>query len=277
MMRSGLCASTQAELDRFFAALTGEPGRWREVSDRAFSQARRGFSARVFDRLNAQLLEQLSARIKAARWQGLRVVAADASRLSVSTRQGAELTHDHWAFALYLPGVELTLRASLHPADGRERQMLFEALDRLKPGRDLLVLDRGYPGNVHLAALAQRGLAFCVRVDATGWNCVSDFMRSGQSERIVALRTPRASECRTHEIVCQPTAVRLIRDITPSGRVRMLMTNLLDPDAFRQRSSARSITAAGASKKPEAPAHARSRLGSDLSGPAAGLRRQSAG
>jgi len=41
---------------------------------------------------------------------------------------------DQRLFALYLPGAELTLHASVHGADGAERQMLFEALSykRLK-------------------------------------------------------------------------------------------------------------------------------------------------
>ena len=41
--------------------------------------------------------------------------------------------------------------------------MLFEALDELDAGRDLLVLDRGYVGNTMVASLAQRGLGFCLR------------------------------------------------------------------------------------------------------------------
>lgn len=64
------------------------------------------------------------------------------------------------------------LHASLHAADGSERQMLFEALDGVQPQTDLLVLDRGYPGNALAAALPQTQRHFCWRVDATGWTCV---------------------------------------------------------------------------------------------------------
>jgi hypothetical protein len=48
--------------------------------------------------------------------------------LQVSTQRGAEFDADHCAFALHLPGAELTSHAGLHPAHGAERQMLFEAL-----------------------------------------------------------------------------------------------------------------------------------------------------
>ena len=232
MMLSGMCASVQSELDRLFATLTGEIGRRREVCDRAFSKARRGFSAQAFDALRAQLLEQLAPRLDAQRWQGLRVVAADASRLRVSTRAGAALGADHWAFALFLPGAEQTLHASLHPADASERQMLFEALGELDCEGDLLVLDRGYVGNAPVAWLCQGGHSFCLRVEATGWGCVKAFLRSGLAEQHVTLAAPTRADCATYEIERLPSAVRLVRDVTPNGRVRVLMTNLLDAQAF---------------------------------------------
>ncbi len=146
MMLSGMCTSVQAALDEMFAQSHGLTGRWRECSDRAFAKMRRGFSAQVFDQLNVTLLALARPLMDAHRWHGLRVVAADGSRLCVSTRRGAELDADHYAFALYLPGAELTLHATLHPADGSERQMLFESLDATEPD-DLLVLDRGLIGN----------------------------------------------------------------------------------------------------------------------------------
>lgn len=228
MMISGMCASVQAELDSFFGRLQCTPARLREVSAQAFSKARRGFSARVFDLAGERLLHLARPQIEASCWNGHRVVAADASRLRVSTRTTAALQPDHYAFALFLPGTELTLHASLHPADGSERQMLFEALDTLDAERDLLVLDRGYVGNAMAATLAQRGQAFCLRVDASGWRCVRDFLRANEAERVVTLAAPNAEDARMYELARTATTVRLIRHVAPNGHVRILMTNLLD-------------------------------------------------
>ncbi|EQD63897.1 transposase IS4 family protein, partial [mine drainage metagenome] len=144
----------QAALDDLFAQTCASVVRSRACSDRAFAKMRRGFSAQLFDRLNDELIGLARPLIDAHRWQGLRVVAADGSRLQVSTRRGADLQADHYAFALYLPGAELTLHAALHPADGSERQMLFEALAATSDD-DLLVLDRGLIGNTMAAMLAQ--------------------------------------------------------------------------------------------------------------------------
>ncbi len=227
MMLSGMCTSVQVALDEMFAQSHGLTGRLRECSDRAFAKMRRGFSAQVFDQLNVTLLELARPLMDAHRWHGLRVVAADGSRLCVSTRRGAELDADHYAFALYLPGAELTLHATLHPADGSERQMLFESLDATEPD-DLLVLDRGLIGNTMAAILAQAQRAFCMRVDASGWACVKAFLRSGEAQRIVTLAAPHAADAITYELRRETTTVRLIRDVTPTGSVRILMTSLLD-------------------------------------------------
>ncbi len=151
---------------------------------------------------------------------------------AVSTRAGRDLAADHYAFALYLPGAELTLAASRHANDGSERQMLFEALDAVQPLTDLLVLDRGLLGACMVAILTQSQRHFCLRVDASGWACVRDFLRSGDIERHVTLAAPGASDAQTYAVKRTPTRVRLIRDVTPGGSVRVLMTSLLDAEHY---------------------------------------------
>ncbi|MBX3700433.1 MAG: hypothetical protein KF903_05465 [Dokdonella sp.] len=175
----------QTQLDSLFAQIGGAPVRVHGATRQAFAKVRRGFSATVFDTLSAHLLRLAQPCIDAHRWHGLRVVAADESRLRVSTRKGAALEADRYAFGLYLPGAELTLHAALHGADGCERQMLFEALDATEAD-DLLVLDRGLIGNTVVASLRQRGRHFCMRVDASGYACVRAFLRSGKSEALGA-------------------------------------------------------------------------------------------
>lgn len=231
MMISGMCTSVQAALDDLFAQITDSSVRVRGCSDRAFSKARRGFSWQVFVDLNQRLLQWAQPWLDAFRWQGLRVVAADGTRLRVSTRRGAQLDADHAAFALYLPGAEVTLHAALGPADASEHQMLFEALD-VTADHDLLVLDRGFTGSALVAALVQRQRDFCMRVDASGWACVKQFLHSQQREQIVTLKPPSQADATTYELRCIPTQVRLIRDQTPTGSVRVLMTSLLDAQRY---------------------------------------------
>jgi hypothetical protein len=49
---------------------------------------------------------------------------------------------------------------------------------------------------------------------------------------VVTLDAPSERDARDYELARTPTTVRLIRDVTPSGRVRVLMTSLLDAGRY---------------------------------------------
>ncbi len=164
------------------------------------------------------------------RWRGLRVVAGDASVLMPALRpcplKRSAADPDQRLFALYLPGSELTLHASVHSAQLSERSMLVEALDHLGPD-DVLVLDRGYPAAWLVALLNARGIRFVMRCDNnSGWAAAKAFMRSGADEAWVTLNVPNAQDVR--DWGCPPEAprVRLVRQVAPNGAVRVLATNL---------------------------------------------------
>lgn len=54
------------------------------------------------------------------------------------------------------------------------------------------------------------------------------------AEQQVTLKAPTRANCATYEIERIPSVVRLIRDVTPNGRVRVLMTNSFStPKPFR--------------------------------------------
>lgn len=144
-MLSGFKASVQNELNAFFAHLANQADLIRLVSAQAFSKARKQFSHQAFARLNQQLMTLVEHHLSVPRWHGLRVVAADASKMQLFlTDASRRCVREVAAFALYLPGLEMTLSAELYNARVGERQMLFEHLDKLNKD-DLLVLDRGYP------------------------------------------------------------------------------------------------------------------------------------
>ena len=82
-MISGFKASVQNELNAFFASLANQADLVRKSSAQAFSKARKGFSATAFTRLNDRLLELVCTHMNVPRWYGLRVVAADASKMQL--------------------------------------------------------------------------------------------------------------------------------------------------------------------------------------------------
>lgn len=227
----------QSELDAFFANLANRADLIREVSAQAFAQARKQVSAAAFTLLNDHFLILVDEHFGFPHWHGLRIVAGDATDLRLTlcgnTRNGKRFvrhTIDAKGFALYLPGIEMTLAAKLYSTDVGERQMLFEHLDKLRRN-DLLVLDRGYPACWLFAALLQRGHHFCMRVDGLNYKVIQAFRRSGLAEQIVLLPAPRKQDALDYGIDATPCQVRLIRQVF-GHKVRVLVTSLLDLDAY---------------------------------------------
>lgn len=230
-MRAG---SQQSMLDGFYAALVGEVGLERGVSDRAFAQARARLHMPALGWLNEHLVEQARRAGMVPLWRGLRLVAADASVLMPAVRAchrtACAASADQRLFALYLPGAELTLHAAVHSARESERAMLVEALDKLG-AQDVLVLDRGYPAAWLVQLLNERGIRFVMRCDnGSGWPAVREFMRGNQAEVSVTLNVPSARDAQDWGCRRVAPAVRLVRHVAPSGAIRVLATNLGDAE-----------------------------------------------
>ena len=225
----------QGELDVFFANLRGRTRLLREVSASAFSKARHRLRANLFDTLNNELLRHVDTQVGSAPlWQGLRVLAADASklRLTLLDSNGRRGIKEAMLFGIFRPGIELFDTLLLHSCAVGERQALFERLDRCSRN-EVLVLDRGYPGAWLVATLLARGVPFCMRCDSSStFKAVTTFMRSDQAEAQVTLPAPNRQDAQDYECPRQPSTVRLIRQTTPQGKVRVLMTSLLDEAAY---------------------------------------------
>ena len=181
------------------------------------------------------------------RWHGLRVVAADASDFMAAVRaykpklppkpqpdsnprpklQKTAASASQHLFSMYLPGTELTLLAELHGMQVGERQMLFEALSHLKPG-DVLVLDRGYPASWLVAYLNEHNIKFCMRCDKTktGWKAMRSLLASGQEQVVTTLKKPNAQDVADYGLLGQAPELRLVRHVTPDGKIWVLATNL---------------------------------------------------
>ena len=222
--------SQQLTVDGFFAAIGGSAVPLCGVSDRAFAKARNHLHLPALQSLNDWVVRRADEAGLVQRWHGLRVVAADASvlmpalRPCLQSRSAAE--PDQRLFALYLPGAELTLHASVHSSVVGERSMLMQALDALGP-LDVLVLDRGYPASWLVAALNARGIRFVIRCDNDGgWGAVKNFVRSGLEQAQVELAAPSASDAQDWGCSRDKPSVRLVRQCAPNGQVRVLVTNL---------------------------------------------------
>jgi hypothetical protein len=243
--------SQQAMLDGFFASVCGSEGLLREVSDRAFAKARDRLYWPAMVSLNDLVVRRADEAGLIERWCGLRVVAADASLLMPAVRpcllSRSAAQPDQRLFALFLPGAELTLHASVHSAQVAERSMLVQALDLLGPD-DVLVLDRGYPAAWLVALLNARGIRFVMRCDNDGgWGATRAFMRSGAAEANVTLKPPGTYAIGAAQAARRPCA--WCDRPRPTGR-SACSPPTWTPNSLTPRCLATSTTSAGASRKP---------------------------
>ena len=232
---SGLQSAVQSELDRFFAPLGNRADSLRVVSAQAFSKARVKISALAFSQINHHLIALVEQHLAIPRWRGLRVVAADGSKVRLTLmKEGVRSVVEGVAFGLSLPGIELFLDFVLHEPVCDERQMLFEAIDEgVLRADDLRVLDRGFPSRWRVSMLTARRIPFCIRCDNSGgFKAVRCFLASGLVEKVVSLRPPDAGDAANYGCPRVPTAVRLIRVVTPNGKIPVLMTSLFDELAY---------------------------------------------
>ena len=232
--------SQQVSLDTFFGSLCDTASLVRGVSDRAFAKARERLYMPALSSLNELVVRRADEAGLVPRWYGLRVVAADGSVLMPAVRAShlprSTASPDQRLFAMFLPGAELTLHAEVYSALESERALLVEALDKLSSA-DVLVLDRGYPAAWLVALLLERGIHFCMRCDnASGWTAARSFIRSGAAEAWVTLNAPSAGDDEAWNCGRAGPRVRLVRQISPGGAVRVLVTDLDDQaypcDAF---------------------------------------------
>lgn len=223
----------QSELDRFFANLRNRADSLREVSAQAFSQARYKISALVFSDVNRHLMDLVETHLPTPRWHGLRIVAGDGSKVRLTVMsEGVRSIVEGMAFGLLLPDRDLFLHFALHEPLCDERQMLVEGIDTLNRD-DLLILDRGFPSRWLIRMLTEMGVHFCIRCDSSGgFNAVKAFMASGLTERLVCLPAPDRADAEAYQCLTQPTIVRLVRVVTPNGRIHVVMTSLLDSLAY---------------------------------------------
>ena len=224
-------ASQQVMLDSFFGSLGGDGDLHRVISDRGFAKARDRLSWNALQRLNAFVVQTADRLGLVERWRGLRVVAADASVFFPAVRtctnlKGFAASPNQRLFSLFLPGAELTLYAQVHGERTSERQMLFEALAQLGPG-DVLVLDRGYPATWLVAYLNEHKIRFCMRCDKlNGWKAMRALLDSESTEAMVTLKKPNQRDVTDYQCSGAAPQLRLVRHVTPDGKIWVLATNL---------------------------------------------------
>ena len=238
----------QRELDEFYKSLNRRDLKIREISKSALSQARAKLNEWAFIRLNEVAATTFYENAAYYVWNGMRTLAVDGTRLVLPNHpsiieefglhhfgpQGDSPRSLALASVLYDVFNQVTIDAQIAPYSESEGDLLSIHLDKIQCG-DLLLLDRGYPCFWLLFMLKARGIEFCVRLKASWWLKVKEFVESGQKERIVSLSLPKKDRKKLKDYPgFQDTTVlcRLLRIELESGEVEVLCTSLTDTEKY---------------------------------------------
>jgi len=230
-----LKSAIQYELDRFYAQLLSREVPQREITQSAFTQARRKLKHEAFVELNDRAVSAFYADAPIRRWHSYRVLAVDGTTLRLP-----DTPRVRKSFAA-APG-EVPLGRLVELYDVLNQIMIGAELSQLEIGEgylaecllpraqagDLVLYDRGFPSFYLLALHASLGVDYCMRSPLRRFKAVTEFLASGASEQWVAIAPcPKArQDCLRNGLDASPIRVRLIRIELPSGEIEVLMTSL---------------------------------------------------
>ena len=123
--------------------------------------------------------------------------------------------------------------AQMESFDTSEATLCDKHLGFMKKG-DLVIFDRYYASHYLFSVLLHKKVHFLFRMRDHSWNCVKSFIASGLKDQVVALKVyPYSKVARKIPAnVEKVIKVRLVKQVTRTGEVRVYATSLLDQQAY---------------------------------------------
>jgi hypothetical protein len=243
----GLKRSLQRELNSFYQRLQQKDFLLQHVTKGAFSRARAKLKPEAFVELNDVGINNFYRNAPYQQWQGFRLLASDGSTAVLPNHPSIKKEFGITKFGPYANSPRSVARISLlydvlnfTTLDGQigsyntsERQLLKQHLDKITPGTDLLLLDRGYPSYGLMFELQARGIHYCIRLRDDWW-IEARKLCGGDEDRAVVFQLPKNKK----ELYKQyPDAnidirCRLVSVTLTDGSKEVLCTSLLDQNDF---------------------------------------------
>ncbi|MDX2245693.1 MAG: IS4 family transposase [Bacteroidia bacterium] len=213
----------------------------------AFVQRRKLIKASFFQVFFHHTAAVFSRRFAAKTWHGLRLMAIDGTGLRIPDEWGLgehfgwhqnqhrDVPSTRWLVCLDLLN-HLLDEVELHPRSQDEKSLAAPLVARWSPST-LCIYDRGF-GSYAFPWLHQHHGSHClIRLKTTFSPIVIDFLAAGHAEQIVhtplSERAVRSLRKMGYEVNRTPELTyRLIRVELPTGETEVLMTTLLDTQAF---------------------------------------------
>jgi len=242
--------SIQLHLREFFAILGGGA---HTVTAGAWTQARAKLRHTAFIELNKVAVigtfygnEDQPVEL----WHGHRLLAIDSSTLrlpntaavfehfggQVAAKSGVRVPHARLS-VLHDCLNRIGIDAVLGGFRQGELSLALSHLEQLRPG-DVVLADRGYAGYLFLARLSARGAHFIVRCPLSSFAGADTLYKRARDGASLVVNLPATPACRAQaraEGAPLELKVRFVSVRLPTGQLEVLVSSLLDEEAFPAR------------------------------------------
>lgn len=205
---------------------------------------------KVFKRLNLWVCQVFYSQMKYKKWKGFRILAIDGSTLRLPNHHslegkfskhafGAKRTVEHWMSRIsFLYDVlnNTVIDAQMEGFDTSEATLCDQHLGFLRKG-DLVMFDRYYASHYLFSVLTHKHIHFLFRMRDHSWKCVKELIASKSTDEIVDLEVYPYSKVakKIPGNVARKVRVRLIKQVSRSGEIRVYATSLLDENQYSKR------------------------------------------
>lgn len=238
--------SLQRELNSFYQQLQGKDFSIYHVSKSAFTHSRRKLKPEAFKELNEVGTDTFYKNASYIVWSGFRLLSIDGSTLMLPRHSSIE---QEFGTVNFGPGADrprsiatlsvlydvlnlLTLDVQLGGYKTSEKELALKHLARIEPGKDLLLMDRGYPGLGLMYELQAQGIDYCIRMQEGWWLEVRSMLSSGERDKEVTFQLPTKEKHLLTKYNTDSRAIkcRLIVVELEDGGKEVLCTSVLDKE-----------------------------------------------
>jgi hypothetical protein len=124
----------------------------------------------------------------------------------------------------------VTLDAQIGSYNTSEQELARKHLTSIEPGKDLLVLDRGYPSLRLMFELQMLGIDYCIRMRNDWWLEVRKMLKTAEKDKEVIFELPKKDEdlLTTYSATDKKIICRLVVVELPDGNQEILCTSVTD-------------------------------------------------
>ncbi len=236
--------SLQRELNSFYQQIQGTDFSIQHVSKSALTHARKKLRPEAFKELNKIGCNSFYKNAPYQTWLAYRLLSIDGSKAVLPSHKSIKSEFGAVNFGPYADSPRslatvsilydvlnlLTLDVELGSYQTSERELLRRHLARVEPGKDLILLDRGYPSLGLMFELQAQGIDYCVRMQEKGWLEVRNMVANGEKYKLVTFKLPKKDNhlLTQYGILNKEIKCRLVVIELENGNKEILCTSVTD-------------------------------------------------